>query len=57
MISKCGYIEYKMPEAVAKDLLKKRSGNDLKMTPNDYLCKFVNEEYDLLGECIRVIRY
>lgn len=57
MISKCGYIEYKMPEAIAKDLLKKRSGNDLKMTPNDYLCKFVNEEYDLLGECIRVIRY
>ena len=57
MESKCGYVEYKMPEVVVKDLLKKRSGEDLKMSANDYLCKVVNSEYNLLGECSRVIKY
>ena len=39
-----GAIEYRMSPELAKDLLKARKGNDLKMRPQDYLCKYVNEE-------------
>ena len=56
-MEKAGIIEYKMPEDVAKEYLKHRQGDDLKLHPNDYLCKVVNEEYCLKGYCVRVIRY
>ena len=54
---KAGYIEYKMPEIMARELLKNRKGNETKMRPNDFLCKVVNENFGLKGHCVNVIRY
>lgn len=42
-------IEYKMPREMARIILKERKGTDAKMKPNDFLCKYVNEQYGLLG--------
>ena len=56
-MTKAGFIEYKMPEAMAKDYLKDRKGEDKRMSVNEYLCKIVDEEFNLLGKCVRVIRY
>ena len=56
IMTKAGTIEYKMPEAVAKEYLKMRNAEEKKMKPNDYLCKIVDEQYGLLGKCVRVIR-
>ena len=54
---KAGFIEYKMPEAMAKAYLNGRTVEEKKMRPNDFLCKIVNEEFGLKGYCTRVIRY
>ena len=54
---KSGKIEYKMPEAMAKAYLKARGSEDMKMHPNAYLCKVVNEEFGLRGLCEKVIVY
>ena len=53
--NKAGAIEYKMPERMARELLKNRKGDEAKMRPNDFLCKVVNEEYGLKGTCVKVI--
>lgn len=50
-------IEYKMPEALARELLKMRKGKDAKMNPNDYLCQYVNESLNLRGFCTNVLMY
>lgn len=47
-------IEYRMSEVLAKDLLKARKGNDLKLRPQEYLCKYVNEECGVKGNCVVV---
>lgn len=52
-----GAFEYKMPKEMADAYLKARKGNDKKMRPNDYLVKVVNEEFNLLYKCVRVITY
>ena len=54
---KAGFIEYKMPEAMAKAYLNGRTAEEERMRPNDFLCKIVNEEFGLKGYCTRVIRY
>lgn len=54
---KAGFIEYKMPEKMAQELLKGRKGEETKMRPNDYLCKVVNENFGLKGHCVKVIMY
>ena len=54
---KAGCIEYKMPEAMARELLKNRKGDETKMRPNDFLCMVVNENFGLKGHCVNVIRY
>ena len=54
---KAGFIEYKMPEAMAKAYLNGRTAEEKRMRPNDFLCKIVNEEFGLKGYCTRVIRY
>lgn len=46
--------EYKMTETLAKNLLNTRKGEEKKMRPQDYLCKFVNEQFGIKGTCIRV---
>ena len=50
-------VEYKMPEAFAKNLLKSRKGTDAKLTPKEYLCNYVNEQCDVRGTCVKVILY
>ena len=52
-----GCVEYKMPEAMARELLKNRKGDETKMRPNEFLCKVVNENFGLKGHCVNVIRY
>ena len=39
---KAGAIEYKMPDKMARELLKNRKGDETKMRPNDFLCMVVN---------------
>ena len=54
---RAGAVEYKMPKNMAQELLKARKGDDLKMRPQDYLVKVVNENYGLLRHCTKVITY
>lgn len=49
--------KYKMSKRMEKDLLLSRKGEELKMHPQKYLCKVVNEEYGLKGTCIEVVSY
>lgn len=50
-------IEYKMPDLMAREILKERTGNEFKMNPHDYLCQVVNEIFGLKGHCVKVIRF
>lgn len=50
-----GDISYTMPAGMAKSLLDQRKGDDKKMRPQEYLCKIVNEQFGLKGNCISVI--
>ena len=52
---KVGAIEYHMPTEVADDLLKNRKGADLKMAPQAFLCKYVDEQYGLMYRCVKVV--
>ena len=54
---KAGSFEYKMPDKMARELLKNRKGEEAKMRPNDFLCKVVNENFGLKYTCVNVIRY
>lgn len=47
-------IEYEMPKQMAKQLIAERKGNDRNMRPQDYLCKVVNEDFGILGNCVKV---
>ncbi len=49
-----GEIEYRMSAEMAKELLKNRKGEDTKLRPQEYLCKYVNEECGLKGYCTLV---
>ena len=49
-----GPVEYRMSPVLAKELLKNRKGADVKMRTQDYLCKYVNEECGLKGQCVVV---
>lgn len=48
-------IEYKMCEADAAAILKARRKAEQKMRPQDYLRKYVNEQYGLRGYCVNVV--
>lgn len=50
-------IEYEMPKALAKELLATRKGEERNMHPQAFLCKVVNEEFGLLGNCTKVTTY
>lgn len=50
-------IEYKMSKETMKYLLKNRKGTDAKMNPQEYLCKYVNEELGLMGNCVNVLTF
>ena len=43
-----------MSAEMAREILKNRKGEDAKMHPQAYLCKYVNEECGLKGYCTLV---
>ncbi len=47
-------IEYSMTAAMAKELLRTRKGTDLNMHPQAFLCKYVNEQLKIKGNCVKV---
>lgn len=49
------YVEYRMPKASIIDLLNNRNKLEQKINPQKYLCDYVNNEYGLMGYCVRVI--
>ena len=50
-----GDIEYEMTKELAKQILATRKGPDQNMHPQQFLCKVVNEEFGIKGNCARVI--
>lgn len=50
-----GEIEYEMPKAFAKELLKTRKGNEVNKPQQEFLCEVVNLEFGIKGNCTRVI--
>lgn len=52
-----GYVEYKMSEQMALDLLKAGKIKDGPMSKRGqkYLCEVVNEQFGVRGECIGVL--
>jgi hypothetical protein len=48
-------IEYKMSKLMASELLKTRKGAEQNMRPQQFLCKIVNEQFGVKGNCVRVI--
>lgn len=49
------YFEYVMTKDMAKDLLDRRRGDELKKRPQDYLKEYVNSECGIMGTCVKVI--
>lgn len=55
-------IEYKMEESVAREYLKAnksfgKSTNINHEKAQEYLCKIVNDEYGILGNCVKVLTF
>lgn len=50
-------IEYSMPKEMAKEILATRKGENRNMNPQTFLCKVVNEEFGLKGNCTKVTTY
>jgi len=50
-------IEYEMPKELAKQILATRKGTDQNMHPQTFLCKVVNEEFGIKGNCVKVTTY
>lgn len=46
--------EYNMTEAMAKEILKDRKGEEKRMDAQEYLCKYVDENCGLLHPCAMV---
>lgn len=46
--------EYVMTKAMANEILSGRKGDDRKMHPQTYLCKYVNEQMGLRFNCTKV---
>lgn len=50
-----GGIEYEMSKELAKQILATRKGTDQNCNPQEFLCRVVNEEFGLKGNCTRVL--
>ena len=50
-----GEIEYEMSKEMAKQILATRKGADQNVHPQEFLCRIVNEEFGLKGNCTRVL--
>jgi hypothetical protein len=51
MTEKPGSIEYLMPSTLAKEILKQKPKNT---NVQDYLIKYVNEQFGLKQQCVKV---
>ena len=49
-----GGIEYEMPKAMAKELLKTRKGAEQNLPVNEFLKNVVNMEFGIKGYCVKV---
>lgn len=47
-------VEYRMSKEQAREILKTRKGADQNMHPQKYLCKWVNENCGIKGNCTLV---
>ena len=47
--------EYKMSKLMANEALNNRKGEEKKMKPQDYLIKYVNEQFGLRLPVVKVI--
>ena len=47
-MDKPGSFTYRMSKECANDILKARKGDDFRMSPQQFLCQYVNEQYGLL---------
>lgn len=50
-------IEYEMPAELAKHILATRKGPDQNVHPQAFLCRVVNEEFKIKGNCTKVTTY
>lgn len=50
---KCGTIEYKMSNQMARSIIKSHKGP--KKRPQEILCDYVNQECGLKGHCVKVL--
>ena len=50
---KCGTIEYKMSNQMARSIIKAHKGP--KKRPQEILCDYVNQECGLKGHCVKVL--
>ena len=50
-----GDYEYRMSKAMVKSLMAKRKGSDANLSTQRYLCKCVNEEFGIKGNCTKVL--
>lgn len=46
---------YKMSKTMAKEILATRKKDEKKYTDQEYLCKYVNEIFRPIHECVQVI--
>ena len=53
----CGVVEYTMSKLMADEILKaaKTKSGKLPGTPQEILCKYVNQECGLKGYCVKVL--
>jgi hypothetical protein len=47
-------MEYNMSEKMAKALLAARKNEDRKLRPQEYLTKYVTEQFGILYTCVKV---
>ena len=50
-----GDVEYEMNKELAKQILATRKGADQNVHPQEFLCRVVNEEFGIKGNCVRVL--
>lgn len=46
--------KYQMSEAMAKELMKNKKGEEKQMRPQEFLCHWVNQNCGIMGNCIQV---
>lgn len=50
-----GDVEYEMSKEMAKQILATRKGADQNVHPQEFLCRVVNEDFGIKGNCVRVL--